>query len=373
MVACSARKYEAGAELPRMSGVCPAEVGSGVRKMSGSGCKAFPLDGRNRAAITTTTTPTGGRRSPGVVTRGTRAMDSNSKVYNSNEIDDILERSGVRNFDGTTSVSDQEKAFRFLAGVSVQLDAIALSLLRGQLIAMLKEKGIQSPASIADAVLARAPEAKAGNASGATLREPKPWPEAVSGAELLDAVLATIRRHIVLPEHADVAVALWVAHTYVYEVFRYTPRLAVTSPVKQCGKTTLLKLVEFLTPRPLSASTITAAALFRGVSKWRPVVLIDEADTFLSERRDLQGVINAGFERGGDRNSVLGRRARANDVRCVCTRLHRHDWQAQPYERGPVHRGATKTEGAWRLRTEAEARATCRRGDLGSQMCSVGG
>ena len=49
---------------------------------------------------------------------------------------------------------------------------------------------------------------------------PEPWPEPVNGAELLDEIAATYRRYVVLPEHADIALALWTVHTYSYDYGR---------------------------------------------------------------------------------------------------------------------------------------------------------
>jgi hypothetical protein len=68
----------------------------------------------------------------------------------------------------------------------------------------------------------------------------KPWPTAVDGATLLDDVRKHFLRHVVLPKHADVAVSLWVLHTWVFDCFDVTPYLAVTSPTRRCGKTLLL-------------------------------------------------------------------------------------------------------------------------------------
>jgi hypothetical protein len=76
-----------------------------------------------------------------------------------------------------------------------------------------------------------------------------------------------------------------------------SPILAVTSPTPECGKTTLLTLLSALVPRALSAANITAAATFRAVEKWRPTLLIDEADTFLRDNDDLRGVLNSGHSR----------------------------------------------------------------------------
>src|SRR5262249_35454311 len=50
-----------------------------------------------------------------------------------------------------------------------------------------------------------------------SLPEPEPWPEPVNGAELLDALAASIRRHVVMPDNAADTAALWVLHTYLLD------------------------------------------------------------------------------------------------------------------------------------------------------------
>ena len=74
--------------------------------------------------------------------------------------------------------------------------------------------------------------------------------------------------------------------------------LAATSPAPQCGKTTLLTFLSATTARPLSSSNLTASIVFRAVEKWKPTLLIDEADTFLGEKDELRGVLNSGHNRG---------------------------------------------------------------------------
>jgi putative DNA primase/helicase len=71
----------------------------------------------------------------------------------------------------------------------------------------------------------------------------------------------------------------------------------ITSPVKRCGKTTLLNLLSALVPRPLSTSNITASALFRTVEKYSPSLLIDEADSFLTDNEELRGILNSGHRK----------------------------------------------------------------------------
>lgn len=131
------------------------------------------------------------------------------------------------------------------------------------------------------------------------LPQPEPWPEPVNGADLLDEMEALLKRHAVLPEGAPLVVALWCLHTFIFQRFRHTPRLAITSPEKGCGKTTVLDLCGLLTCKPLSAANITPAAVYRVIEAARPTLLIDEADTFIGENEALRGVLNAGHKEGG--------------------------------------------------------------------------
>jgi putative DNA primase/helicase len=138
------------------------------------------------------------------------------------------------------------------------------------------------------------------------LPEPEPWPYPVNGAELLDALSTSVRQHVVMPNQAADTVALWAIHTYLLDVFGITPRLAVTSPEKGCGKTTLLDVLSHLVWRPLSSANATASAIFRVVEMHRPTLLIDEGDTFLIENQELRGILNTGHRRGGSVTRTVG-------------------------------------------------------------------
>jgi putative DNA primase/helicase len=131
------------------------------------------------------------------------------------------------------------------------------------------------------------------------LPEPEPWPQPVDGGELLDEIGKGIRTYVVFDKAAADAVALWVVAAHAFDSFGIFPRLLVTSPEKRCGKSTLLDSIERLVPRPLSAANITAAALFRVIEAARPIVILDEADTFARDNEELRGVINAGHKRNG--------------------------------------------------------------------------
>src|SRR5580658_9342693 len=82
------------------------------------------------------------------------------------------------------------------------------------------------------------------------LSAPQPWPDPVDGAEVLNQISQTLSRFVSLPKGAADAIALWAAHTHCFQAFSYTPRLHITSPQRQCGKTILLKILGFLVAKP---------------------------------------------------------------------------------------------------------------------------
>jgi Protein of unknown function (DUF3631) len=134
----------------------------------------------------------------------------------------------------------------------------------------------------------------------------EPWPSAVDGAELLSAITDAIKRHVVLPVNSAEIVALWALHTHCFNCFGHSPRAAITSPEKGCGKTTLLDVLEGLVARPLLTSSATVSSIFRVVEQAMPTLLIDEADTFLKENDELRGVLNTGHRRGGQVLRTVG-------------------------------------------------------------------
>lgn len=139
------------------------------------------------------------------------------------------------------------------------------------------------------------------SSSGKTLCFPEitPHPQPVSGAELLNELTASVRRFVCLPEHAAPAIALWVVYSYIVIPHGHiAPNLAITSPEKRCGKSTLLTWLYRVVAKPILAANITTAAIFRTIDAWQPTLLIDEADSFLGESGDeLRGILNSGHTR----------------------------------------------------------------------------
>ena len=110
-----------------------------------------------------------------------------------------------------------------------------------------------------------------------------------------DLVHYILQQYVALTPHEYVAVALWVVHTHVYDRFMVTPRLAVTSPVRGCGKTILLSIISSLAARVLKTDGITPAAIYRLVDAGRRTLLVDEADNLgLGSIGPLRAVLNSG-------------------------------------------------------------------------------
>jgi putative DNA primase/helicase len=122
----------------------------------------------------------------------------------------------------------------------------------------------------------------------------EPSSELVDGAALLDSLRQIFRRYIVLPKGADIALPLWVLHAWTMNAGEISPFIVLVSPTKRCGKTSVLILLYFLTPRSELASNISAAALFRYIEEVRPTLLVDEADTFVKDNEELRGILNSG-------------------------------------------------------------------------------
>lgn len=85
--------------------------------------------------------------------------------------------------------------------------------------------------------------------------------------------------------------------TWVIDVVHVAPLLIITAAEKRCGKSLLLELLGKLVARPLTASNISPAALFRAIEDWQPTMLIDEVDSFMKDNENLRGIINSGHTR----------------------------------------------------------------------------
>lgn len=85
-----------------------------------------------------------------------------------------------------------------------------------------------------------------------------------------------------------------------FSQFKISPRLALTSPVPGCGKSTILDCIELLGATTLKTDGITPAAICHLIDREKRTLLIDEADN-LDWFRDgyLRRVVNSGHSAAG--------------------------------------------------------------------------
>ena len=124
---------------------------------------------------------------------------------------------------------------------------------------------------------------------------------------MLSEIVAAVTSHVVMAKASADAFALWAVHTYAVDAFPITPRLAIMSPEKQCGKTTLLDVLACLVRRPLPTANASMSGVFRAVEMVQPTLLLDEADRFVTnQNEELLGILNSGHRKGGSVLRTVG-------------------------------------------------------------------
>jgi putative DNA primase/helicase len=214
---------------------------------------------------------------------------------------DVIRASGLLTLGDHPAPDAIEKVLGNLRTAVEGADPIRREAVRVEAVRVLKPLGWRA-AAIDNVLGVPQQAAKADdNRQGRTLvlSDPTPWPDPVEGVALLDELVETYSRFLALPDGGADADALWTLHAHAHDASEVSPLLGVTSASKRCGKTTQLSVLQGLVPRPLPASNITAAALYRTIEAHRPTLLVDEADTFLNEKEELRGVLNSGHTRAG--------------------------------------------------------------------------
>ena len=120
----------------------------------------------------------------------------------------------------------------------------------------------------------------------------------MAGDGLLHKIVHRLKQHVIFSDEAANAVALWIAFAWTHDAATHSPMLLVTSAERDSGKTTLLGLVNLLSPRGILVVYPTPAVLYRMVDKWKPTLIVDEADDQFRENSELRAVVNSGWTRG---------------------------------------------------------------------------
>jgi Protein of unknown function (DUF3631) len=210
-------------------------------------------------------------------------------------VDQLLASCGASALIEGSSIDAVVSVLRVLVNQIKGEDALLKAAVREAIIAKLQAIGIRSPA----ALVASAISLYAADSDQETigLVEPMPWLEEVNGTDLLTDISSVFCRYVFLSSNSAAALALWTVLTYLVDTVWILPLLVITSPEKRCGKTLVLELLQACVLRPILASNISAASLYRVVEKYRPSLLIDEGDSFLGDNDELRGIINSGHRR----------------------------------------------------------------------------
>ena len=166
--------------------------------------------------------------------------------------------------------------------------------IRADAITWLKKLGVPGPTKWVDQALPKPQQTSSGGTDRLSLSEPDPWPYEVDGQELLKELTEILPRFLILPAHGAVTIALWILHTYATSVLSFSPLLKIHSPQMRCGKSTAVELIGQLVNKPIIASSMSTAALYRITENYSPTLLIDEADTIFDGNEALRRVVNSG-------------------------------------------------------------------------------
>jgi hypothetical protein len=126
--------------------------------------------------------------------------------------------------------------------------------------------------------------------------------------DLLALLLRLIETYVSVTAEERLTIALWILHTHVFHQFHFTPRLLVISPIENCGKTTVLRLIEQLAYEPNRSGGTTAASIYHQLEHTPGItLLIDEVDNLnLFNDPKMRQVFNYGHEVDGVISRFVG-------------------------------------------------------------------
>ena len=128
-------------------------------------------------------------------------------------------------------------------------------------------------------------------------QEADPWHEKVDGHELFNDLTSAFKQYLALQKYQAEALALWSVFSYCIDASNIAPKLLIYSPEKRCGKTTLLDVLVNIIWKPLPASNISPAVIYRVIESIGGTIVIDEADTFIRSNSEINGIINSGHRK----------------------------------------------------------------------------
>ena len=113
---------------------------------------------------------------------------------------------------------------------------------------------------------------------------------------ILEQVCGVFARHIDAKPYQLIGISLWALHTHIYRKYDKSPRLAIMSPVPNCGKSTVLNVLNSMVWNPERLIDPTIATTFRLAGSH--TLLLDEVDN-MSLMKSMKAILNNGHEVGG--------------------------------------------------------------------------
>jgi hypothetical protein len=110
---------------------------------------------------------------------------------------------------------------------------------------------------------------------------------------ILDQICGAFARHIDAKSHHIVGISLWALHTHIYRRYDKSPRLAILSPVPNCGKSTVLNILRSMVLNSERLIDLTIASTFRLAGSHS--LLLDEVDN-MSIMKSMKAIVNNGHE-----------------------------------------------------------------------------
>jgi hypothetical protein len=180
---------------------------------------------------------------------------SNGSQSSGQVLTDLCEKAGTLG----SILRDCDSEFFEFEVVRARVKGVKLSQLCRQV-----NKALKAPVEAIEQGILQAYEQAEQEAKAQAL---EPWTEAVDGAQLANEIVAALRSHIAFDAFQAEAVTLWIFLTYLEEVVDTLPLLIINSPVKRCGKTTLLELLSDLVNNPEPSSNMSGPSIYRIIEK----------------------------------------------------------------------------------------------------------
>jgi hypothetical protein len=211
----------------------------------------------------------------------------------------VMRSSGFTGLMDGSSADIINKTLHTAVKLSAELKGSSQLLLQDEIKKKLKSMGISSPAAVVKQAFPpiKRDDQDDDDAVSEFLQETEPYEGEVNGSELLNEVESNISRYVVIDNDSLSAISLWIAHAWCLDAFSLSPFLRIISPVKGCGKTTLLTLISEMLPKCLLSANVTPASMFRLIDKFEASVGIDEADGAFKENYELLSLVNSSYTR----------------------------------------------------------------------------